>query len=259
MSDAAPPPLDWSTAGVGSALNLFFVSQFWGLQEPPPFNRPFWSMSYEAAYYAIFAAWIFTGRRWRTVFTSACCVLAGPKILLLMPCWLLGVWLYRHPSAQNMKPSVATSLFLGSIVGFLTLYGGELPIILSAKMDALWPWPMHKIGDLHWFVGDYLIALLVTANFAAVARVPKFGSVLIKAKRSISLAASFTLSIYLYHSPLLSLLRGGFGCSTLITLIMMIVGIIGLGLLTEHKRTTLRRLLTAPSMMMSNPLKISAG
>jgi peptidoglycan/LPS O-acetylase OafA/YrhL len=56
VAEAAPPPADWSSAGIHSILNLFFVSQFWALKEPPPFNTPFWSLSYEAAYYTVFAA-----------------------------------------------------------------------------------------------------------------------------------------------------------------------------------------------------------
>jgi peptidoglycan/LPS O-acetylase OafA/YrhL len=128
VAGAAPPPLDWSSVGIRSALNLFFVSQFWGLDQEPPFNFPFWSISYEAAYYAIFAAWTFAGKHWRTVSTVVCCVLAGPKILLLMPCWLLGVWLYRHPNVQNMKQGVAITLFVGSILGYLTVFWVDLAV-----------------------------------------------------------------------------------------------------------------------------------
>lgn len=259
LIDAAPVPLDWSSAGASSALNLVFVSQFWSLNEPPPFNMPFWSLSYEAAYYAIFAAWIFAGQRWRAVLTIVCCALAGPKILLLMPCWLLGVWLYQHPNARNIRPNVAIALFAGSIFCYLVIFWIDLPIIIRAKMFSQWPWPMERVGASNNFVGDYIIALIITVNFAAVSSVPMIGDLLLKAKHSISLVASFTLSIYLYHIPLLVLLHENFGGSVLVTLGGMIVGIIILGLLTEHKRTTLRWLITSGLTMMSNPSKASVA
>jgi hypothetical protein len=161
-----------------------------------------------------------------------------------MPCWLLGVWLYRHPNVRNMKQGVAITLFVGSILCYLTVFWVDLAVTLRTNMDAMLPWPMSQIGASRRFIGDYVIALLITVNFASVVSVPKISSLVIKVKSPISLAASFTLSIYLYHIPLLSLFRGGFECPALMTLIMIAAGIIVLGLVTEHKRTALRNLMT---------------
>src|SRR4051794_386602 len=103
---------------------------------------------------------------------------------------------------------------------------------------------MRRIGGSNAFIGDYLIALIITVNFAAVASVPKIGDVLLRAKQSVSLVASFTLSIYLYHIPLLVLLHKIGGGSVLVTVGGMTMGFLVLGLMTEHKRTTLRWLMT---------------
>jgi peptidoglycan/LPS O-acetylase OafA/YrhL len=158
----APVPLDWSCAGIDSALNLFFLSEIWWLDNHAPFNTPFWSLSYEAAYYTIFAAWFFAAPRWRLPLTVACCALAGPKILLLMPCWILGVWLYRHSGTRNLHSGIAVLLFIGSAIGYLAMFWFDLAGTIRTNMYALWPWSMNKFGASNKFIGDNIIAFPLT-------------------------------------------------------------------------------------------------
>jgi peptidoglycan/LPS O-acetylase OafA/YrhL len=57
------------------------------------------------------------------------------------------------------------------------------------------------------------------------------------------LAASFTLTIYLFHLPLLVLFHDALHARGLICLAVVIVSIVVLGYLTEHRRRELRALL----------------
>jgi hypothetical protein len=59
----------------------------------------------------------------------------------------------------------------------------------------------------------------------------------------IRLAASFTLTIYLFHGPLLVLFHGVLHFSGLICLGAISTSIVVLGCLTEHRRRELRALL----------------
>ncbi len=78
-----------------SLMNLIFCGQGWFGAISPPLNNPFWSLNYEAWYYAAYGAVVFLRGRMRWVSTVALAGLAGPAVLALAPCWVLGVLLYR--------------------------------------------------------------------------------------------------------------------------------------------------------------------
>jgi peptidoglycan/LPS O-acetylase OafA/YrhL len=77
------------------ALSAVFLGESWTLAVLPGFNVPFWSLNYEAWYYALFAAATFLRGRLRAAALAAAALLAGPKILLLLPVWLIGVVAWR--------------------------------------------------------------------------------------------------------------------------------------------------------------------
>jgi hypothetical protein len=52
-----------------TAANALFLGQSWFLDLTPPMNAPFWSLNYEAWFYAIFGAYMFLPRRTRTPIT----------------------------------------------------------------------------------------------------------------------------------------------------------------------------------------------
>ena len=81
----------------------------------PGSNGPWWSLGYEAWYYAIFALMFFTNGRKRWLFAGAAMLVAGPKIWLLMPSWLMGVWVWRQiklGEPANFSRAVALALTL---------------------------------------------------------------------------------------------------------------------------------------------------
>ena len=68
-----------------------FLNEIWFWSIAPLSNGPVWSLGFEAWYYALFGAFIFS-RGWKRA-GLVCFVglIAGPKILLLFPSWILGV------------------------------------------------------------------------------------------------------------------------------------------------------------------------
>jgi peptidoglycan/LPS O-acetylase OafA/YrhL len=77
------------------ALNAGVLSQSWWLEYYPFLDGPYWSLSYEVMYYLIFAFFIYTKGLSRWLLVSVACAAAGPKILALFPCWLVGVAAYK--------------------------------------------------------------------------------------------------------------------------------------------------------------------
>ena len=69
-------------------------------------NGPWWSLSYEVAYYILFAIFTYlTGAR-RVLLLVLFVLLIGVKPLLLLPSWLFGVgiyWLLKNAEAPTRR------------------------------------------------------------------------------------------------------------------------------------------------------------
>ena len=152
-----------------------------------------------------------------------------------MPVWLLGVALHRLQ--PRMSARVALVLFVAS-------GAGALAYMHLGVNDRLMAWTAHwGLQAANNFAGDWLLGLLVAANFAAAANLPVLGRVLIRAKGQIRTAASYTFSIYLYHAPTFALLWGVLGWRQLwLVLPAMALIIVALGQCTERQLPRLRRL-----------------
>jgi len=108
------PELAETNAALRTAANTVFMAQTWFLDLAPPLNGPFWSLNYEAWYYAIFGVWSYLPRTFRVPVAIFLSLIAGPKILLLMPCWLLGVLIYRTMQRRRLSEKAAVLLWICS-------------------------------------------------------------------------------------------------------------------------------------------------
>jgi peptidoglycan/LPS O-acetylase OafA/YrhL len=81
----------------GSRLlqNVLFTSQFWSRSTALFANGPFWSLSYECLYYAIYGCAFYLRGALRWVAALALIALGGPHIAFLFPLWILGCGLYE--------------------------------------------------------------------------------------------------------------------------------------------------------------------
>jgi peptidoglycan/LPS O-acetylase OafA/YrhL len=109
---------------VGYALSVVFLGQSWTLDVAPRSDLPFWSLNYEAWYYVLFAAAIFLQGRRRITALIVAALLAGPKILLLFPVWLMGAAAWRWRAV--LPPTSGIPLAFGAVavlIGFESLDG----------------------------------------------------------------------------------------------------------------------------------------
>lgn len=190
--------------------NLFFVNELWFNSIRPFSNGPFWSLGYEFWYYMIFAAAIFVRHRvLKFLLVGAIAALIGPKILLLLPVWLLGVQAYYIVKKQLVAEWLAWLLFGSSVILYALFRVLEGP-------DHLYSYLLGKLGIvymqdyLRWsqeFLSSYVIGILVTAHFIGAAVIaPRFGSILRACERPIRYLAGYTFALYLFHYPLLQFL-----------------------------------------------------
>ena len=244
-ASAAPPSL--RDAAGASLANLFFLGESWAGELLPPFNGPFWSLNYEAWYYAIHAAFVFTPGRMRWAAVALLCALAGPAVMALAPCWFAGVALYHWRARLRMGGATAGSVFMLSLIGYAAIGYYELADWSRAWLRQVTAGQSYHLGASQGLIADLLLTVAVVANFAAAASLSPVGRALLPVRRMVVGAASFTLSIYLYHAPLLALFHGGLGVGPaagtiglVFALLLLAPSILALGLLTEQRRHWLR-------------------
>ncbi len=188
-------------------INLMFLGESWAGTISPPFDYPFWSLNYEAWFYACFGCLVFLRGKQRVVAVITACVLAGPAIMALAPCWLAGVAAYRWRHRFAMPPGVAALVFVGTLAAAAVVDATQLPDLCRAWLKQVTAGQSYRLGASQALLSDYLLSLLVAANFLAVASLPGLGQVLARVRSPIGHAACLTLSIYLYHLPLIATVR----------------------------------------------------
>jgi len=218
------------------ALNATFLAQTWA-NVALPYNGPFWSLNYEVWYYVLFGIWCYHPSRLLLV----CAVLlAGPKILLLMPVWLLGVWLQRRMTVLGR--GTAWRLFLLTLAVGLAFISFDVGARIREVMRAAWPDAMELTRGSNQFVGDFLLGLVVALNFLAA------GSLrmdwLLKCEKAIRYLSSYTFSMYVFHMPLVVLIWNGLGVRSGPAFIgLLLAGIVVMGELTERRTQWYRKVL----------------
>lgn len=234
-------------------VNLFLVNELWFVSIAPLSNGVFWSLGYEFWYYAIFGAACYLPSPYRYAVTLLLCLVVGPKILILLPVWLMGAWTYYKIKKADIPESLGWLLFLGSVVAYAGLCLANLPFRLDAWLkDWLGNGDLVKeILPKHGLINSYIIASFVTLNFLGAAAIShRLDRVLGKIGTVIRYIAGFTFAGYLFHYPLLlffaSLTDQLPDDSKRIKIIVFatLATVWALGTVTEKKKTHLKRWLT---------------
>lgn len=225
-------------------LSALFINQFWNLTVSTLSNGPYWSLCYEVWYYVLFGVCWF-GYGWaRWVAAILIVLLVGPRIVLLLPIWLIGASLYF---AMKSRPVEGVPHSQGPFLGVLALF--LLALLVANPVDALSLLVQHSLRDGYWKVGslqvyiggdwrfpsDYLLGLLFAATvwlsgnaFDTAAPTRALG-------RTIRWCSSYTFSLYLYHVPLLvffhmaltAMLPGATPPWVMVALILLSVWVLG--------------------------------
>lgn len=188
---------------------LSFTSEWSGTGYRIGTNGPWWSLSYEAAYYLLFAAVTYLAGWRRAVVVVALIALIGVKPLLLAPAWLMGVLVYR--ATRGGVTWTAPRLILAAVLPvalYILLQAGNAPLILSqitkvALGDARLVWALRFSDEFLWnaLIGG-LFALHLRGMAGLLAGRGEAPGAL---GRGAKWLAGASFSIYLCHYPLLML------------------------------------------------------
>jgi peptidoglycan/LPS O-acetylase OafA/YrhL len=206
--------------------SLLFVNELWFASIRPFSNGPYWSLGYEFWYYALYGACFYYGGRTRAVLAVLIALIAGPKILMLLPAWLIGVWTYRFNRGKQVSVPIGWVLFLSPILIYSFIKASEIDV--AARVAT-----MAVIGP------DFVMS---------------------KLKNSDRYWAGLTFSIYLLHYPVLhffAALYGGERSEPLTQILILsstFAVIVLIGGFTERKKHVLRRVLDRIARALSPKL-----
>ena len=185
--------------GVSLIADILFLNQSWGHQLSFGSNAPIWSLGYEAAYYALFGAFVFLRGWWRIAIIAAVAALKGPQILVLFPVWLLGVFTCAVVvSGRNRVAALVATSTLAAALWFSR----------HQNLDQLLDWIPGGRGP-HNNLWMMLTAGLATSSLIFLAELtkPYWRSVALASEGVIRWLAGSTFSIYMFHFPTLILVQ----------------------------------------------------
>lgn len=175
-----------------------FLNEIWFFSAAPPINVPLWSLSFEFWYYAIFGFWFYRRAGWTGLLLPiAACLVAGPKILLMLPIWLAGVAAYRLPRL-HLSTSWAWALVAAALIAALIIATCLPPVPFEIGQH-----PLFFAGQFlsDWLVGSFVaFALWILPTQMQ----PSLPAQWISKFRQV---ADLTFPIYVLHNPLLILWR----------------------------------------------------
>ena len=222
----------WSQVPLQLVENLTFTVGWWGFGAPPLSNGPFWSLSFECVYYALYGFLLYLPRgRWLLV--PLLLLLSGPSIALLFPIWLFGVVLHDVYVRLHARRN-GLVLSLGALAGYLgILYLCRAPLLgwlrateVAERTTALthavasvpWGRALFHGATLHW-LDRFSLSFFLTGSLLAVAMLPALlalDQLFPAASRpfayNVRVVADSTFTLYLLHLPLFILfvsLAGG--------------------------------------------------
>ena len=243
------------------AYQWLFLGEAWTHTTLVPFsNVPYWSLAYEAWYYALFGVACFAPGAARWPLAALVLAAMGPKPWLLLPAWLGGVALHRllaRPAPPGASRARAQALVAAGIAGYALFLGTGAQAALERTGQRLLT-ALHATSGLEaalhpgysrYFLADWVTAALFALVVLGLSRwQPRVPAPLARAAHVLA-GMSFTL--YLLHYPLLKLLRAAGlaalpGWSAALAAAALVLGATALlALLTEQQRRPWRRLFGA--------------
>ena len=232
-------------------ISLLYLNQMWNLTVFPLSNGPFWSISYEFWYYLIFACVFYIHGKKGALLAVILMLLIGPKMLLLFPCWLIGVGAYKIYCGCDTDSLVWRIAFPISLLTmfFVIEFGYPTQWIVNIIQAHLHEGYFEVFGQDIFigghvvFLNDYLFCMIFAVSILSASAFFK-GFIEVKLlTRVIRYLFGNTFSLYLYHVPLLIFFQTVFYESSdsrfyqILILLLTLIVVFLLARVTEQKKS----------------------
>jgi hypothetical protein len=132
-------------------------------------------------------------------------LIAGPKILLLFPVWLAGVYVYKFKDRIYLTKLQAYAIALLPLIIYVLYKKADIDVfLLEITVGHFGQDFVYE--QMRWsrrFLHDYIIAVLFSAHLIGVISLSRYISINKWFANSISHMAGMTFALYLFHFPLL--------------------------------------------------------
>jgi peptidoglycan/LPS O-acetylase OafA/YrhL len=190
--------------------SITFTGELWFISILSFSNIPFWSIHYEVFFYVFFGAMLYAHKKYKLALLALLLLIAGPKIAILLPLWLLGAFLYRP---DNYIKSTVFNLLIWLLTFFLLLallandgkslitgYGNDFLYGVLGLSKSL------NLAASKYFIFDYFFGVIFALNLIiskSLIEKIKFDFDDTKLGTIVRYLANRTFSIYLFHFPLI--------------------------------------------------------
>lgn len=228
----------------GALTPLLFLDQS-PLGSGPVWNPPYWSLSYEVWYYALFGVATFLRGGKRLFWLAVLALLAGPRVLLLMPAWLVGVALARAGLARLADWRAGLVVAIVSAV-LAVAHSALIQPGRLALADVAGP----ALGFSRFAVSDLALAVAVAGVLIGLRPLAnRWPGAVERIARPARWLAGISFTLYLFHWPMLNLCRviginAGASALAFAGILLAIIALCdAIARVTEHQRHRVRALL----------------
>ncbi|GAB2860657.1 acyltransferase [Pseudoduganella ginsengisoli] len=189
--------MDWGYTGGNPVwqffAGLFFVNQLWYNPIEIGSNLPYWSLGFEVWYYLFFAIFYFGRSSWKWLWLAIAIGIAGPRIAIFFPIWMLGYGAYVWTARRKPGQGAGLLLLALSVAGYALYCYFLKPGFNSGGAD---------VGQFHNLLPRYIVGPLFALHLAGfVWASDLFGKWLALGQKPIRWLAGTTFTIYLFHLP----------------------------------------------------------
>ncbi len=191
-------------------LGTTFLHESWWQSTRYFSNTPYWSIAYEVWYYIAFGTIVFLKgiRRWLAFISTV--LVAGPKLFLLFPVWLMGVAVW-HITRHQIPKHIAMPMFIVSMTTYILWFSfGFNKEFDAARLElaALVGLSEQQLGFSRYWLSDYFLGFLFSLTMISLAGSKQEGLIglLSPVESKIRWLANGTFTLYLMHLPVMLLL-----------------------------------------------------
>lgn len=232
---------------------LTFTNELWFDRATIVTGAPFWSLAYEVAYYTLFAFLVFARGSARIVLAMAWCAVVGPRIVVALPLWLLGVFIHRLVlRGWRLRPAIGWPLFAGLLLASVVW---KKYLGISAIPLFEWPTVDRLIPSMAYYFGLGLLLGGAIVVFASVETTYSFFPAWFEKLVRYFAGASFTL--YIMHLPVMVLIGAVWPqwvatpVGALSASLLTIAAMLFLAELGERRKADIMKIISTISMMLS--------
>jgi peptidoglycan/LPS O-acetylase OafA/YrhL len=195
----------------GAARLLSFTNELWFSHVIFGTDEPYWSLGFEVLYYVFFGLLCFVPGRFRILAVVAWLALAGPKIALYLPLWLLGVVTYKLLRHRNLAlPKFWAAFgFVISILCYLQLWHAVAWRVITMYETGSFGQEAMAFG--FYSATGILVSLNILAFQSFVQDRELWPQV---ARQAIRWSAGASFTLYLVHQPLIAMCAAVFPSTT---------------------------------------------